>query len=372
MLDAIILSSWNFETWNVTERLALGLSRYGGKVLYVDSPRSIFRVPRSDRRFFIEHIETQLFRLRPLMISTRLNNLSWVEYMSSKMVFASIRQAINELQLHNPIIFYHAWQFTNVLRWLNGPKAHICMDWSLPAARPLETKLMDLADVILVIPETAYHRHKARYPAKTYQILTSCDYQILEQIRQTKTPCPPELASIPCPRLGYVGSLVNGYVNIELLIGLARAKPQWQFVMIGPVKDDQAKGHLNEFANIHLLGRRPREYIANYVKFFDVGLLLYDLSNEHPQHGVPLKLFEYFAMGLPVVSTPLVELYRYMGLVWTADTSEQFIPAIEEALDEPVDSPKKQERIDVARSHDIPYMIESVTDALRRHGVIAG
>ena len=63
---------------------------------------------------------------------------------------------------------------------------------------------------------------------------------------------PADQASIPHPRIGFCG-VIDERLDIDLLDGIAKLRPDYHFVMIGPVvKIDPAT--LPQHANIHYLG----------------------------------------------------------------------------------------------------------------------
>jgi glycosyltransferase involved in cell wall biosynthesis len=83
--------------------------------------------------------------------------------------------------------------------------------------------------------------------------------------------------------------------------------------------------------NVHLLGRKPHDQLAAYCKGFDVGLIPYRID-ERMRFVNPIKLREYLAAGLPVVSTAVPEVRRYPALATVADDHAAFIAGVELAL----------------------------------------
>jgi hypothetical protein len=88
----------------------------------------------------------------------------------------------------------------------------------------------------------------------------------------------------------------------------------------------------------------------------------YYCYDEQALHCVPLKLLDYFAFGIPVVSTPIVHLWDYEDLIYFGDTAEELALAVKAALSEPIDSPKRTARVEIARKHSL----ESLALALRQ------
>lgn len=141
---------------------------------------------------------------------------------------------------------------------------------------------------------------------------------------------PADLRSIPGPRVGFFGS-VDTLVDIDLLDRVAEALPSVQLVIIGSVTVPVAK--LAKRPNVHLLGFRPYSEIPKYGSGFDVALMPWKL-NEWIRLCNPIKLKEYLALGLTVVSTPFPELDYYGDLVRVASEPSMFVAEVERALRE--------------------------------------
>jgi UDP-galactopyranose mutase len=145
-------------------------------------------------------------------------------------------------------------------------------------------------------------------------------------------PEPADQQMIPHPRLGFYG-VIDERLDVALLRELAFRRPNWQFVLIGPVaKVDPAT--LPRVANIHYLGAKPYNELPAYLSGWDVALMPF-ARNDATRFISPTKTPEYLAAGRPVVSTPIVDVERQYGhvkAVWIAATPSAFAAAIEEAL----------------------------------------
>jgi len=145
---------------------------------------------------------------------------------------------------------------------------------------------------------------------------------------------PPDQKDISHPRLGFFG-VVDERFDIELLDSVARKRPEWQFVIIGPV----VKIHpdtLPKHANIHYLGPKKYEELPSYLAGWDVALLLF-ARNESTRFISPTKTPEYLAAGKPVISTSIRDVVRPYGelnLVQIADSPGEFIAAAEKIMAE--------------------------------------
>jgi len=116
---------------------------------------------------------------------------------------------------------------------------------------------------------------------------------------------------------------------LDLLADVARQRPQWHIVLVGDSTVDLTA--YRSLPNMHFLGRKPYADLPAYCRHFDVGLIPFKI-NELTKAVNPIKLREYLAAGLPVVSTPLPEAALLRELVHVADTPRVFCSAVVDSL----------------------------------------
>lgn len=139
---------------------------------------------------------------------------------------------------------------------------------------------------------------------------------------------PEAVRNIPSPILGFFG-LITEWVDLELLQSVAQARRDWSLVLLGHTRVDVSL--LKDEPNIHLLGGQPYSELPAFCRAFDVGLIPFRMNRLI--HAVnPIKLREYLAAGLPVVSAPMPAVMDYKPGVYPAETVEEFINATEAAL----------------------------------------
>jgi UDP-galactopyranose mutase len=120
-----------------------------------------------------------------------------------------------------------------------------------------------------------------------------------------------------------------------LLQSLSEARPNWHFVMLGPVTKID-RGELPQQSNIHYLGSKDYAVLPDYLANWDVALMPFAL-NEATRFISPTKTPEYLAGGKPVVSTAITDVvatYGDPGLVRIAGNAAEFTAAIEAILAE--------------------------------------
>jgi glycosyltransferase involved in cell wall biosynthesis len=140
---------------------------------------------------------------------------------------------------------------------------------------------------------------------------------------------PEDLAAVPGPRVGFFGALDDFVVDFDLLEHLALELPGVSLVLIGDATVPMER--LTKHPNVHWLGFRPYDRIPAYGSGFDVAIMPW-LDNSWIRHANPIKLKEYLALGLPVVSTDFAELAGYADRVRIARSPDEFVEAVRTSL----------------------------------------
>jgi glycosyltransferase involved in cell wall biosynthesis len=195
----------------------------------------------------------------------------------------------------------------------------------------LEQEVIDRADVVFTGGSSLYEAKKDRH-ANVHCFPSSVDRAHFCKARARQFD-PADQEDLPKPRLGFYG-VIDERFDIELLDKIAEARPNWSFVMVGPVvkisEDD-----LPRRPNIHYLGGKTYGELPAYLSGWDVALMPFAM-NESTQFISPTKTPEYLAGGKPVVSTPIkdvVRTYGHLEGVKIASTADEFVAACEAALE---------------------------------------
>ncbi len=196
------------------------------------------------------------------------------------------------------------------------------------AIRRAEQRLLGCADVVITTSQKLYESRSTRHP-NTHLVRHGVDYDhFAAAVSDRPLDRPADLADIRRPIFGFFG-LVHHWFDVELLAAVARSRPDHSFVLIGDVHADV--GVLQGLSNVYLLGRRDYRLLPAYCAAFDAALLPFRI-NEMTRNINPIKLREYLAAGLPVVSTALPEAAAYQPDVLIAHGAEQFARCGDRAL----------------------------------------
>ncbi|HYG91142.1 MAG TPA: glycosyltransferase family 1 protein [Azospirillum sp.] len=242
-----------------------------------------------------------------------------------------------EVGIERPIL----WYYSPMAPMFGGrlPAAAVvydCMDelsafrGAPPQMIARERDLIELADLVFTGGVSLYEAKRDLHPS-VHAFPSSVDVAHFAQARGAVNE-PDDQAGLPRPRLGFCG-VIDERFDIDLLAAVARMRPHWQFVMVGPVvKIDPAA--LPQAPNIRYLGMRGYAELPRYLAGWDVAVMPFAM-NESTRFISPTKTPEFLAAGRPVVSTPIrdvVRTYGDPGLVQIAATPEAFVAACERAL----------------------------------------
>jgi UDP-galactopyranose mutase len=195
-----------------------------------------------------------------------------------------------------------------------------------------EAELMRRASLVLTGGQSLFEAKRTLH-SNIHPFPSSVDVHHFAQARQIVED-PADQAGIPHPRIGFFG-VIDERMDLALLEGVARARPDWHIVLVGPiVKIDPAS--LPALPNLHFLGSKPYEELPHYVAGWDVATLPF-ARNEATRFISPTKTPEYMAAGKPIVSTSIrdvVRIYAQAGLVRIADEPRAFVAACSAAMAE--------------------------------------
>ncbi len=280
---------------------------------------------------------SSIVQLTPLVIPGATNPLLW--RLHQRLLIAQLRRGVRTMTngQERPI---QVWTFAPDVPYLVGALdeecfVYYCVDeytqfdgFESKHITAAENELIDRADVVITTSGPLMDTKRARRPDAVL-VRHGVDYDHFARSWRSLLPRPADLATIPRPIFGFFG-LIHHWVDRALLADVARQRPLYSFVVIGDCKADVSE--LEALDNVFLLGRRPYEDLPTYCAAFDAGMLLFT-RNAMTRSVNPVKMYEYLAAGLPVISTPLPEAKRYEGPIIMADTARSFAQACDRVLD---------------------------------------
>jgi glycosyltransferase involved in cell wall biosynthesis len=345
---------WNGDPLSKTHLMRL-LAR-DNRVLWVNSIG--YRTPTASRADLSRAVRKLTAALRPLQqpeptlyvlnpLAVPAYGLPAIRALNRHLLRFQVRRAMRQLGFRRPV------------NWVVNPAAAVvaghlgedqviyyCVDeYSAftgvrsEALADLERQLLRRADLVIVSAEALYQA-KVPYNPHTVLVRHGVDYDHFRRALDPQTRLPADVPQLPRPVLGFFG-LIADWVDVELLAHVARQFAHGSLVLVGKATTDVAA--LQDLPNVHLLGRKPYAELPGYCKAFDVALLPFRL-NELTLHANPLKVREYLAAGLPVVSTPVPEV-QVLGLCRIAEGPEAFVGEIRAALAESGPRPERSQAV---------------------------
>jgi glycosyltransferase involved in cell wall biosynthesis len=355
-------------------QIARRLAARGHRVLFVESTglrapslrsvhdRSRVRVRLCAALRGPRRVAEGLFVLAPLALPA-----NWpgpVRALSDLWVAGQVRRALRRLDMRAPLVWSFLPTWLGVARRLGGRRlVYHCVDRyaanpGVDAARidAAEAAMLRAADRVLATSPVLADQLRPRR-SDVVCVPNVADVALFSSAVHRPLPEPPALAGLGRPRAVYIGNLAGYRVDLELLAGLADARPDLQLVLVGAVGLGDPGGAPQGFAelvarsNVHAFGPRPQAELPAWLRHADVALIPF-LDNAHTRGSLPLKLWEYLAAGLPVVATPLPNLAPLAddGSLCLAGGVDAFVAALEAALGEP--EAQRAERAARARDHD--------------------
>ena len=336
-------NGWHSENRTSSHHIATRLARHA-PLLYVDSPG--MRAPSASGRDFRRSFAKLFAALRkprevqPGLWHCTVPQLPWrrlpfVDSLNRRFGAWAVRRAMRAVGFARRISWFvvphpgflarRLGESLCVYYCIDDYAAHPGVDSALIEQRDRE--LSATADLLFVAPPALLERKRAMNAATTYAP-HGVDVELFARAFDPATELPAGARGLARPVIGYFGSL-HEWIDLDLIEWLARARPQWTFLLIGYAAVDVSA--LAALPNVRLVGAQPYETLPAWAKAFDVALIPYR-QTQQVKNANPLKLREYLATGKPVVSARNAEIEKFAHVVAIADTREQFLAACEAAL----------------------------------------
>ncbi|HEX3172597.1 MAG TPA: glycosyltransferase [Solirubrobacterales bacterium] len=306
--------------------------------------------------------------LSPLVLP--FHGSSVVRALNRRLLRHQLRTAVRRLGMRRPLLWAYAPQAEALLEVLEPETVvYHCVDdvaaqkgVDAESFRAVERRFAGRADLVLTSAPALAERMRS-LAADVLYAPNVADTALFATALQPG-PLDPALERLPAPRLVFQGAVVATKLDLDLLAETAAARPEWSIVMVGPrgAGDPGADlSALDRAPNVHLLGPREERELPAVLRGADAGLIPYAI-NDLTRSVFPMKVYEYLAAGLPVLSTPLPALDGIEGVEIVAD-AVQLVAAAEAAI--AADAPERRAaRSRAAASHSWEARIEQIEQAL--------
>ncbi|HUU26460.1 MAG TPA: ElyC/SanA/YdcF family protein [archaeon] len=379
--DIICFSSidWDFN-WQGHQEIMQSLAASGNRVLFIENTG--VRIPRLRdykrlvNRFRnwrlgykgIRRVDKNLFVFSPIILPFPYSRMA--RWINKRLILKVLNSWCKAQKCASPIL----WAFlpsSLTLELIQNLSykllIYYCIDsfeHSSPAASKIaksERRIIHLADLVFVTSELL-REHCAPHNKEVHKFPFTVNYDRFRQARESELKdAPDDLLPISPPRVAYIGGL-HRWCDQELVVQLSKLLPEVSFVFVGP--EQEPVQTLRELPNVHLLGGKPHRMLPYYLRYMDIGLIPYRIT-DYTDNVYPTKLNEYLAMGIPVVSTPIREVVwfngEHPGMVDICEDAQAMARVIKQRLAS-AGSPEEEEararRIELAKANSWPVRIE--------------
>ncbi len=274
-----------------------------------------------------------------------------VRFAQKHLLVTQLKRAIRKLPVPRSMPI-QIWSFAPDVPYLIGSLneerfVYYCVDeytkfegFNTDAIRRAEAKMLTNADVVLTTSQSLYES-KTKVRPDTRLVRHGVDFEHFAKAWREDLSTPEDITHICGPVFGFFG-LIHHWIDVALIARVAHLRPQYNFVLIGDSGVDVST--LGDLPNVHLLGRKPYEMLPAYCAHFDAGLLPF-VRSEMTENINPIKMTEYLAAGLPIVSTSLPEARRYGKAIRFGESPESFANACDHVLvNQPSDKIRRTRR----------------------------
>jgi glycosyltransferase involved in cell wall biosynthesis len=342
-------TDWDAPQFGSRQQIAQCLARRGHRVLYVEVPRALHSLisdPEGTHRAMRRMGRTrsassglQVFTPPPVL---PVYYQPATNAVNQRLLRRYVQGALNRLRWQAEVLWTY-WPNTAYLIGKLGERMAVyhCIDDFAAAGYPLTTRRAIAAmeaeqcrKVQLIFARTpSLADARSVLNPRTHLLPGGVDTDLFDLERVKEVPA--SMQALPRPRVGFIGT-IDDRIDVGMLVQCARGLPAVSFVLLGPIKRHRVQvSALRREPNVHLLPACPHDSVPAAVAALDICLIPYRI-NTYTQALSPVKLYEYLAMGRPVVATDLPYLQREAELVRIARSGEEFLREVQQALQCPL------------------------------------
>ena len=353
-ISLVILSSFDWSVPGTPELISETAEYAGISTVHFTKPSSILRYWRRDS-YRHDNVRTSDLKI----FSARFSKFPTLRKIQNKFVVNQVEKAMIEdlsLKEKSTLIYTNLECIVGILPSLRKKFSnllYVCADYSEIGAE-FDSNAR-LADNILTIPQSMLAPIEEKYPGKP--ILWPQMTSSISDKRPLSTQSTEILRGIPKPRVIYSGPAYPR-IDQKLYEKVSNALPDVSFISFSSENKCRTDG------NRHTVPWLEKRELFTFLENCDVGFMPYDVSNPHNLHCVPLKLFEYFSLGLPVVSTDLLNIQRFQPHVKIASNATECVTAIRKFLSQSQNPQAIEKRKEIAQRHSTQNMKGKLLDLL--------
>lgn len=282
-------------------------------------------------------------------------------------LYSFLKELYQKLEITNSVFIncYNPFFFSKVSHINSYLRIYYCFDnisrslYVQKHGPSKEIELLKSYDITLTTSEKLLE-YASQYAKKSFCLPNAADFSLFQQNEGDR---PSEYPQTPI--IGYIGNL-DQRINKELLKYISDDHPDKTIILIGPVKDQSIYQYFKKTDNVIFLGKKPLEELPTYTRHFDCALIPFML-NELTACIYPLKLNEYLASGIPVVTTGFsTDVQKFKSVVRIENEAPQFSQAIAQSIDEDSEV-KKSERVTVASKNSWANRVSTLNSIIAHH-----
>jgi glycosyltransferase involved in cell wall biosynthesis len=367
------LEDWD-DIWRRNQFLCAGLVKRnpGLRILFVAPARDFSNALRtgnwsalsSPARRAID-AEGRIVCMRPWKFLP--NTLTSGRLFNEASMLRQVRTEARRMRFRQPLLWINAHQAGHAASKLSnrGVVYDVTDDWTTLRQTPRMSELTRLqdrdlclnADTVIVCSERL-HQMKAPFAKRLHLIPNGVDAVHYDRVRDQSRSLPEETRAWKKPVLGYTGSIHADRIDMDLIKALGRRLPHATIALIGPIMLSRAEQQqLEKIPNIRLTGPRSYEALPDYMRMFDVCMTPH-LVTPFTESLNPIKLWDYLAVGKPIISTPVAGFRDYPEFVRLETDADGFARALGQALAESPELPERRRA--EARRHSWDARLDAV------------
>ena len=201
-----------------------------------------------------------------------------------------------------------------------------------PLFQAWESELIERSDAVVTTAPELAATIRSRCPKTPIETIRNGvrSAEFIQRARNTSRP-----ADLPRsgPIVGFVGALYD-WIDWQLIERMAERMPECNFVFVGPRAAKPPTGPTKRLANLHLLGPRAYAEVPSYIENFDVCWVPF-VDSRVSRRAHPVKVYEYLALGKPVLSTPISDPAHFAEWIQIATTDQEMEDGLRAALRQP-------------------------------------